>query len=259
MTLNNVMKVVEKFVRDNSPHILTGASVLGTIATAALTGKASYRAASIIKDEENAMPLRLRRDPFTTGEKIGLVWKEFIPAISVGVVTIASTIGANRIGTRRTVAMATALSITERAFTDYRGKVVERLGQKKEQGVLDEIAADRTRENPVSNQVLVLGNGDVLCFDLFTGRYFNSSVDALKKAQNDVNAQIINCMYASLGDFYDHIGLPGTSFSEEVGWNSDKLLDLIFSAIISDDDRPCITIDFRTVPIRDYHHLNYLH
>jgi len=64
---------------------------------------------------------------------------------------------------------------------------------------------------------------------------------------------VLNDFYASLSDFYDLIGLPTTSFSDEVGWNSDRLLELQFSTVLSDDGRPCISIDFRTVPIRDYY------
>jgi hypothetical protein len=42
-----------KFASDNSPAILTSAAVVGTITTAYLTGKASFKAADVIRDEED--------------------------------------------------------------------------------------------------------------------------------------------------------------------------------------------------------------
>jgi hypothetical protein len=60
-------------------------------------------------------------------------------------------------------------------------------------------------------------------------------------------------MYASLSDFYHLIGLPSTSFSDEVGWTSDKLLELEISTVLSEDERPCLSIGFNVAPIRNYY------
>jgi hypothetical protein len=87
---------------------------------------------------------------------------------------------------------------------------------------------------------------------MYTGRYFQSSMESLKKAQNDLNYKILNSYYASLTDFYNLIGLSRTTTSDDVGWNSDEMLELRFSTIMSDDQRPCIAIDFKVAPIRGY-------
>ena len=78
-------------------------------------------------------------------------------------------------------------------------------------------------------------------------------METLKKAQNDTNYQVLNDVYASLGDFYSRVGLARTSISEEVGWNSNKLLELEFSTTMSEDGRPCISIGFHVDPVRNYH------
>jgi hypothetical protein len=77
-------------------------------------------------------------------------------------------------------------------------------------------------------------------------------MESLRKAQNDINHKIVNDYYASLTDFYNLIGLAETAYSEEVGWNSDKLLELEFSAVMSSDNRPCISIAYNYAPIRGY-------
>lgn len=254
MTLSNITNSVGKFTADNSPVLLTAVGVAGAITTAALTGKASYKAAQIIREAQDWEDMQEKSHPFETKEKINLVWTEFIPAAGVGVLTIVSIVGANRIGSRRAAAVAAAYSLSEKAFTEYKDKVYEKFGQKKEQNIRDEVAQDRVTRTPGS-EVVIIGDGEVLCFDSFSGRYFNSSMETLKKAQNDLNYRMLGDNYASLGDFYNLIGLPTTPYSEEVGWTSEKLLEVSFSTVLSEDQKPCISIEFAVEPVRGYYKL----
>lgn len=258
MDFGLMMKRAEKLLVDNSPAIMTAIAVTGTVATAYLTGKASFKAAALIQDEydrrivEAGSANRVESFP-DFREKAELTWKLYIPAASTAVLTIACIITSNRVGNRRAAAMAAAYSFSEKAYRDYREKVVEKLGGKKEEALRDELAQERISNNPPSSQEIIIAGGDVLCRDEFSGRYFMSTVQTIKAAQNDVNHQINNSYYASVTDFYDKIGLPKTSVSDEMGWNSDRLLELRFSTTMSDDNRPCISIGFDTVPIRGYH------
>ena len=78
-------------------------------------------------------------------------------------------------------------------------------------------------------------------------------MEELKKAQNDINYQIINGWYASLTDFYDLLGLPSISQSDDLGWNAEKLVELQFGTVLSDDGRPCIAIEFLHMPLYNYY------
>lgn len=257
MTLATIFKQAEKFTADHSPQILTGIAVAGTLTTAVLTGKAAYKAFAILNEPEvdpsgyNAGFVKRVLEP---KEKVLLTWKLFIPPAAVGVLTVASVITANQIGTRRAAAMAAAYTLSEKAFHEYKDKVVEKLGANKEQSVRDDIAQDRVRNNPVTERAIyATRGGSDLCFEPYSGRYFSSSMEALKKAQNDLNYQVINNYYASLSDFYDLLGLDRTKISDDLGWNCDRLLELSFSTVLSDDDRPCLVIDYHTAAIKDYH------
>lgn len=256
MTLTNLLSKFQKFTVDNSPTILTGVAAVGVVTTAYLTGRASFRAAQIIQDEEFQLSKERSNEILDNRAKLELVWTMYLPAVGVGAVTIAAIIGSNRIGARRAAAVAAAYSITEKAFSDYRDKVVEKFGKTKETQVRDEVAQDAVKENPVVEREVIITGGEVLCYDGFTGRYFKSDMETLKKAQNDLNYRILNDYYASLTDFYNLIGLPSTSYSDEVGWNCDELMELEFSTVLSEDERPCIAINFRVIPIRGYHRIN---
>lgn len=249
VTLTGAIKHLERLVSDNSPAILSGVAVAGTVATAVLTGRASIKA---VRRLENEPPFELDRR-----NAIEKVWKLYIPPVATGVLTITCIIGANRIGNRRAVAMAAAFAISEQAFEDYKLKVVEKLGRNKERNARDELAQEQVDRNPVSSrEVVIVAGKDVLCCDLYTGRYFYSDMESLRKAQNDLNAKVFNWNYASLTDFYELIGLPLTSVSDELGWNLDKPLELEFSTVMSEDNRPCIAVSFKMVPIRDYYRIH---
>jgi hypothetical protein len=238
MTLIDLAKRAEKLLRDNSPVVLTALGVSGTLTTAFLAGRASYNAAALILREETKTEVY-----FSTKEKVHFVWKLYIPASISAVVTVGSIISASRIGSRRTAALTAAYSLSERALIEYKDKVVETLGVKKEKTMRDAIAQDSVTKNPPTG-VIVTGSGTVLCCDLFTGRYFSCDMESLRKAENMINKKMIQHMEATISDFYDLVGLSHTSYSSVVGWTSDKMLELSFSTVMSEDSRPCIAFEF---------------
>ena len=251
MNLSELFKRAEKLAIDNSPVILTGIGVTGTIATALFSGRASFKAAQVIAAEEEETQCVLEPK-----ERLVLTWKLYVPAVGTGVLTVACIIAANRIGIRRASALAAAYSLSEKAFAEYKTKVIEKIGENKEQKVRDELAQDRITRNPPSDrEVIITGNGDVLCYDSITGRYFQNNMESLRRAENDINAQILSETYASLHDFYALIGLPWTKYSNEVGWNLENRLNLEFSTALAEDGRPCISLEYRVYPVRDYYRI----
>lgn len=60
-------------------------------------------------------------------------------------------------------------------------------------------------------------------------------------------------MYAALNDFYNEIGLSNTDMGDELGWNlDDGLLEISYGAMVADDGRPCITLDYHVAPRYDF-------
>jgi hypothetical protein len=72
----------------------------------------------------------------------------------------------------------------------------------------------------------------------------------LRKAQNEVNALLVESGYVPLFEFYERIGLPYTSASGELGWEI-KLMDLRFSSCLSENGEPCLAFEYNYVkPIK---------
>lgn len=246
----------ERFTVDNSPLILTAVGVSGALATAVLSARAGYQTAYIL-DEKRASKEFYNRgvDPtpeLTPKEKVEATWWLWIPPAGTAVLTCGAIIMANRISTRRAAALAAAYSLSERTLIEYRDKVREQIGDKKADKIHDDIQQDRVNRDFAESKIVIMEGSEQLCYDSLSGRFFNSTAEDIKWAMNKVNSQINNNGYASLGDFYDAIGLPGTAISEELGWNSDKLLDLIITSTVAPSGKAALAIDYRVMPVRNY-------
>lgn len=258
--ITDVRQRAQQLLQDNATTLLTAGGVVGTVATAVLAGRASFKASEIIREEElRHVHPEGTTDAIDTGNTLGLdrkdkvllVWPLFIPSVITGGATIGSIVLANRMSAQKAAALAAAYGLSQKQFEEYKTKVAEKLGIQKAQKVQDELAQDRVNKAPGGNQIVIV-EGEVLCFDQPTGRYFRSTMDAINKAVNSTNAHILHHDHASASHFYEELGLPATSWTDEVGWSTDQLLELDISTVMSDDDKPCIAIDFKTLPKADY-------
>jgi len=251
--IQDVFKKAVKTVSDNAPAILTGIAVVGTIGTTILAVRSTPEA--LRRGEEDKAANGSPQTKMELAKRYVKVYGPvYAPAIVTGALTITCIVCANRVGSRRAALLASAYSLSEKAFSDYKDAVVEQIGSKKEEKIRDSVAQNKVAEDPVSNkEVYITGNGDVLCYETITGRYFRSDIETLRKAQNDINAKILRDMYASQNEFYNLIGLAPTGMGEELGWTVDHQMDLQFSSVLSEDNKPCLALGYRMTPVRDYY------
>ena len=249
MNLTQLVSNVKKTIGTNSPEILTGLGIVGVISTAYLTGRASYKSALVIqKEEEKHGTHSDAKERFK--ERSALVWKLYVPPAISGVATIGCIFGVSHITSRRAAAAAAAYAVAERSLNEYRDKVEEDLGKTKDQKVRDAVAQDRVENNPPT-ETFVIDSSHVLCCELYTGRYFTHDVESLKRAAEQINERIQSDLYVMLSEFYDLIGIPNTSQSDYLGWESGKPMELRFSAVATKDNRPCMAFDYSYIrPLR---------
>lgn len=254
MDVANLAKQFGKTISKNSPAILTAMAVTGTVSTAVFATKATIDS---VRDYDTLTRLQANEVRMDKRDIVRRYWVSYVPAVATCGVTIACIVGANTVHTRRSAALMSAYSLTETAFKEYQEKVVETVGVAKEQKVRDSVAQDRVANNPIGqNEVFVTGTGEVHCYESITGRYFKSNMESLRKAMNDVNAQIMNEMYASQNDFFRAIGLAVTGTGETVGWNTDKRLDLQFSSVLDEKGEPCLAVGYANLPFPQYDDLH---
>ena len=252
--LSALFKRAGKVAAENSPAILTAIGVTGTLTSVYLAAKGAFQASEILREAEDHRNESNAVDGTEIPEidlqqKAELTWQCYVPAATCAALAVTAVICSNRISDRRTAALASAYTIVKDGFAEYRAKNVEKLGAKKEQELRDEIVAERLNRRPYEQtQIVLTGRGSTLCYDMWNDRYFESDMETIRKAVNDFNQQVINETYGSMTDFYHLIGLDSTGHSDDFGWDTDKLLELDFSAHLHADGTPSLAIDFKTKP-----------
>lgn len=250
MNISKILSSIRTSAAKHSPEILTGIGITGMIATTVMAVRATPKALKLMEDTK----AETKEEKLTPMETIKTTWKCYLPAAITASVSVVCLISANSVNARRNAALATAYRLSESAFKDYRGKIIETIGEKKEQSVQDSIAKDKLEQNPVTNrEVIITDKGDTLCFDAVSGRYFKSDIEKLKKAVNELNRRMRDEMYISLNDFYYEIGLSGISIGDDLGWNIDNsYIEPRFTSQLADDGTPCLVIGYCVEPRYDY-------
>lgn len=126
--LENGIKAIRGFIVKNAPQILTGIGISGMIGSTVLAVKATPKALELLNDKRE----ELNTDTLTFKETIATAWKPYIPAGTLCITSVACIISATTISTKRQTALATAYTLSERAFLTYKDKVIETIGEKKE-------------------------------------------------------------------------------------------------------------------------------
>lgn len=251
--LSKFIKNSQIAITKHSPEILMVVGITGMIGMTGLAVGATPKALTLIEEAKKEQKV----NKLTPIETVKVAWKPYIPAAVTGVFSVACLIGSNSVNAKRNVALATAYKLSETAFAEYKEKVVETVGEKKEKVIKDKVNKARIEKNPPKqNQIIVTGKGETLCFDTISGRYFYSDIEKLRKAENIVNKRMLDEMYISLSEFYNEIGLEPTSMSDYIGWDIQKgYIELYFSAQMTDDEKPCIAFEFNIPPVYDFSRL----
>lgn len=246
-----IFNTVKKSVIKHSPEILTGMGIAGLLTSTVLAVAYTPKAMRLI-DEKKAM----QEEPkdLKPTEVVKTVWKCYIPSAVISAASIGCLIGANAVHYKRNAALAMAYTLSETALHDYKSKVIETIGEKKEEVIRDAVMKDKIDKNPASNnEVYIISKGNTLMFDPISSRYFQSDIDTVNRIVNDLNRIMLSENYVSLNDFYYEIGLKSISVGDDIGWNVDKgLIKIRYSAQLTDNNEPCAVLDYETAPYHGY-------
>ena len=248
--ITNIIKGIKASISRHSPEILTGIGIAGMVTTTILAVKATPKAIKLIEAEKRAKHV----DALSPVDTVKTVWKCYIPAVMTGVSSIACLIGSNAINAKRNAALTTVYTLSEMARNEYKEKVIETIGEKKERTIKEKVDAERIKKDPVSKkEVIITEKGTTLCYDHVFGRYFKSDIDIINRAMNKINREIVINMYASLNDFYAELGLSPVEMGYDLGWNiDDGTIEIEPSSQLADDGTPCLVIDYSVSPKYNY-------
>lgn len=252
--LMELMDDIWSMARKKSPAILSGLSVAGVLATAYYSYKAGTKAPDIFerrrRDLEDTRPGDREARKAVNKEAVKDLLPVFGPPILMGGSTIACAISSNTISTKRIKTLSAAYAISESAIKELNWKMVEVLGERKARQVKDEVVKGNLRHHePIKeSQIIITGDGDVLCLDSFTGAPFKSNALKIEQAINKLSMDCQQDMYVSLNDLYFELGIRNSPVGEDYGWSVDDLekgrLPIYISAQLTEDQKPCLCLDY---------------
>lgn len=257
----------EGFTKKNSPAILSGLAIVGVFTTAVSAYKAGPIAKKIQKQKEEDMKIV---DPNDKAGKRAVAIeyvKEMTPVMLPTVISSAATVscivGSHTISNKRIAVLSAAYSLSESAVKDLNNKMNEMLGEKKARSIKDAIVKDKLQKDPPPEdnaQIIISGDGNVLCRDEYTKRYFYSNPEKIQQAINELSRDCQTDMYVSLNDFYELIHIEQVPMGNDLGWNIDDTikgqLPISISAGLTDDKRPCLCIDYDISIRSDFRNLH---
>lgn len=285
-----VTKVVAKG-KKRSPEILIVAGITGTVVSAVLACKATLKVGEIAekaKDDVDRIHTATEKGTNKAGEvytaedskkDLTLVYvqtgvkyvKLYAPAVILGALSITSILASNNILRKRNVALAAAYTAVDKSFKEYRGRVVDRFGEKVDQELRygikakkieeTEVDPETGKEKKVKKAVEVADpnlKSDFACYFDKTSRSYESNRDFnmmfLRAQQNYANDLLRARGHLFLNEVYDMLDLPRTTAGQIVGWTfdpknpeSDGYVDFRILEVVKESEdgtyEPAIIID----------------
>lgn len=242
----------------HSPTMLVVAGIVGVVATAVLSGRATLKLGKVIEEgEENLKKIEVtvvneddktRKASFDVKLKTAIsIAKLYAPTVIVGVASVAALTGSHVIMRRRNAALTAAYAIVHKGFDDYRSRVIADQGAEKdleyrfgnaerdiaeeeEHGIevrtlrgLDQEAIIANESNTYA-RVFAPKRKDGSDNDMWSD-VPNENEYLIRMVQNHANDALNSKGYIFLSDVYDMLGFKATQASRVVGWVKTPRID----------------------------------
>lgn len=264
-----------------SPEILIITGVIGAVGASVMACIATTKVNDILeeaKEDLNAVHKVIDKDSehkkYTeedgkkaiaiTYVKTGLkIFRVYAPAIVVGTLSITAILVSHNILKKRNVALAAAYATVDKSFSEYRERVINKLGEKIDKefkyGIKDtEIEETTTDENgdeikvkkTVQTVDKMAGHSAYTKFFDAASRYWSSTPDYnqmfLIGQERHANHLLNVNGYLFLNDVYDMLDIPRTKEGQLVGWIQNKA------------DEPTAYVDFGIFNVHREANKNFL-
>lgn len=226
INVRSLIRSGSRLISKHSPEILgaagLGLSVASVIYAIRDTPKA-YEQIAIFEEEVER--------PLTPKEKFDVSWRVFIPTGVTLFSSVVMVVSALTIQNKRLQAMAAFAGAAAETIRHYDNTLAEELGEQAAEKIKAK-TAERSAADLDFEDVLDAG-GDTLFYDEQSGRYFTADFQSVRAAVNDLNHDLMSWNWVSLNDLYSRIGLPTIRMGDNMGWDSDELIELRFRPLLS--------------------------
>lgn len=250
MNMNKLLGKSKSFFKKNGSTILTCAGAAGVVATSVMAVKATPKAMKLIEQAKEEKGAEL-----TKWEITKVAAPTYIPALSVGIATVTCIFGANMLNKRHQAALMSAYALLDQTHKDYKRKTKEIYGEDADKRINEELAKEDY------NHCKVITNSDTqLFYDMFSKRYYESTMEQVKDAEYQLNRKIAIGYSATIDDYYRCLGIDGIESGDIMGWASGMLMeyywqewvDFTYEKAVMDDGLECWIVSINQEPVIDF-------
>ena len=252
------------FTRQHSPAILTGIGIAGFAAAIPLAISCKRKSDQLHMEAESEK--RAKEDvsiddaeeiALNKKEKVIIFAKAYWPVGATFAVSTACVILGLRGQMKRTEAVESALVIAQKELYSQRKAIEEELSKTQAQKIIDGAKQDSAQDiisKSDTDSVEKTGYGNTLCVDLWSGRMFRSDIESIRRAFNDLNAQMIESSdyFTPVNDLYFFLGLEPCDVGRYMGWSYptdyEKIYPNFTSGINETTGEPYLAYDFTIRP-----------
>jgi hypothetical protein len=188
-------------------------------------------------------------------EIIQLTWQCYIPAALVGLSTISCIFGANILNKRNQASLVSAYALLSESYQQYRKAAKTVYGDDADSKIKVQMAKDTyvsADGYSVYSSDLDTESEKILCYDLYSQRYFMSTMASVLNAQYHLNRNFSLRGDVSVNEFYEFLGIDKINCGDEIGWSmGDGIMWLDFenSHVEMDDGMVCCVISALCDPV----------
>lgn len=254
MKVKEAVNTAKIFLSNNSPLILTGMGIIGTISTAVMASQATLKAQDILYDNG--------AEDLPWQDKARLTWKCYIPTALMGTTTIGAIVGSHICSENQKAALQSAYLLSQTTLQEYQKKVVERIGKNKERELYDETLkevairqgqpATLYSDGGMAGEVIDTGHGNTLFYDVPGQIYFKSDINYIRSRVNDLNNEVRTEMYFDWNEIYYRWGLPMRKYGTEMIFDVDHPLELKLAPEMMENGQVRILLDYELYPKSTY-------
>lgn len=259
---NKQIKTIKRATKRNAPTILTILGIGGFVTSTVMAVKATPKAMEKLEEVEKTIP-----EGTPKAKEICIKVKAVAPFYgpsALMAITSGFMVGkANSINGDRLAGAITACEVKDQFIKEYRDKVIETVGEKKEQSIRDDIAKDHVQKsNYDDNSVIQAATGTQLFMDSITGIYFRSTRDDIWKALLRFQKSLILEDFMTLNEWYWELAIPNNNnkVGDKIGFNSTTGIELYFSVQEAPNGEPVTVLEYRNPPTYDFcynHHSDH--
>lgn len=159
-------------------------------------------------------------------KKIKLVAPVYIPPILFGASTIACILGSNILNKHQQASLVSAYGLLDSSYKEYKNKLKELYGEEAHNKIIDSIMVEKAAKIDIwstgfLNSSSLLGDDDGeprLFYDVYSGRYFESTMERVMNAEYHLNRNYVLGGSISLNELYEFLGLELIEGGDSVGW-----------------------------------------